>query len=134
VNQSANTVLAGPTSGAATAPSFRALAAADIFGTVATSFSVSPTFNAAAFASPTFTMTLTGNVTSSTVTNPIAGQRITFIITQDGTGGRTFAWPSNFKGYSGINADSQANSVFVQSFVWDGAAWRADSPGNVNQS
>jgi hypothetical protein len=134
VNQSANTVLAGPTSGAATAPSFRALAAADIFGTVATSFSASPTFNAAAFASPTFTMTLTGNVTSSTVTNPIAGQRITFIITQDGTGGRTFAWPSNFKGYSGINADSQANSVFVQSFVWDGTNWRADSPGNVNQS
>lgn len=42
------------------------------------------------------TMTLTGNVTSSSFTNATAaaGQEVTFIITQDGTGGRTFAWPT----------------------------------------
>lgn len=42
------------------------------------------------------TMTLTGNVTSSSFTNALAaaGQEVTFIITQDGTGGRTFVWPT----------------------------------------
>lgn len=42
------------------------------------------------------TMTLTGNVTSSSFANApaSAGQEITFIITQDATGGRTFAWPT----------------------------------------
>lgn len=42
------------------------------------------------------TMTLIGNVTSSAFANAVAafGQDVTLIITQDGTGGRTFAWPS----------------------------------------
>ena len=42
------------------------------------------------------TMTLTGNVTASSFSNAVAsvGQEVTFIITQDGTGFRTFAWPS----------------------------------------
>jgi len=131
-NQAANTVLAGPASGGSGAISARALVAADIFGNVAVTFSATPTFNASLFASPTFKITLTGDVTSSTISNAKAGQVITFIITQDGTGSHAFAWPATTKGASNIGAD--ANSVSVQSFVYDGTSWRATGPGSVNAS
>ncbi len=128
----ANTVVAGPASGGAAPLTVRPLVPADlpagiVFGTVSVPFNVSPSFNAAAFSLPTFLMTLTNNVTSSAVTGATAGQTITFVITQDGTGNRTFAWPANFKGASAISPD--ASNVSVQSFVWDGNFWRATSPG-----
>jgi len=44
-----------------------------------------------------FTETLTGNVTSSTLSNAVAGANYFFSICQDATGNRTFAWPSNFQ-------------------------------------
>lgn len=44
----------------------------------------------------TFAMTLNTNVTSSTLTNAVAGQELNFILCQDATGGRTFAWPGAF--------------------------------------
>jgi len=72
-------------------------------------------------------MTLTGNVTSSSVTNPTAGATITFAITQDGTGNHTFTWPTNFKGASAIAPE--ANMVSVQSFIYAGTTWRAIAPG-----
>lgn len=97
---------------------------------VPTVFSATPVFDASAGSS--FTITLTGNVTSSSVTNPTAGQAITFIITQDGTGSRTFAFPANFKGATAI--DSAANHVSVQSFIWDSSAWRATSIGSQTAS
>ena len=129
-NQSAGTFLAGPSSGAAAAPTFRALAAADIFGLVATSFSATPSFNASAFLEPTFTITLTGDVSSSSVINPTNGQKIAFIITQDGTGNHAWVWPANFKGTCNIGPD--ANSVTIQEFVYDGTNWRATSSGSIN--
>jgi hypothetical protein len=129
-NQSANKILAGPASGAPGPVTARSAAAADIFGITAVTFSATPTFDASTFASPTFTMTLTGNVTSSTISNPIPGQTITFIIKQDGTGGWTFAWPASTKGSSAI--EPAANGVSVQSYVWDGTFWRATGPGSTN--
>jgi hypothetical protein len=125
VNFLANTFLAGPTAGGSGPPSARTLVPADLPGLSAISFSATPVFNAAA--SSAFTITLTGNVTSSSVTNPTPSQRIAFIITQDATGGRTFAWPPNFKGASAISPD--ANSVSVQEFIWDGFFWRATGVG-----
>jgi len=65
-----------------------------------------------------FEMTLTGNVTGSTTINLIAGTLYTFILIQDGTGGRTFAWPSGMKGTMLI--DPTAYSTNVQQFVYDG--------------
>ncbi len=126
-NQNANTVLAGPASGGAGAVTARALVAADLALTVAVPFSATPVFNAGLAPIPTFTMTLTGNVTSSTITNASGGQLATFVITQDGTGGRTFAWPPNFKDPSPIAPD--ATLVSVQTFVYDGAFWRPTGPG-----
>jgi hypothetical protein len=56
-------------------------------------FSATPVFDASVASD--FEITLTGNVTSSTLVNLSPGQVITFIIHEDGTGGRTFAAPGN---------------------------------------
>jgi len=124
-NQLANVVLAGPTSGGLGPVSARALIPADIFDLTTVSFSATPTFDASL--GNAFKITLTGNVTSSTISNATNGQVTTFIIVQDGTGSRTFAWPANVKGASPIAPD--ANLVSVQSFVYDGTNWRATGPG-----
>jgi len=124
-NQAANKFLAGPASGGTGAVTARLMVPADLPGQVTTTFSATPTFDASA--GNGFKMTLTGNVTSSSVTNPTAAQTITFVITQDSTGGRTFVWPTNFKGASAIAPD--ANLVSVQSFYYDGSFWRATGPG-----
>jgi len=129
-NQAANTFLAGPASGSTGPVTARAIVPKDLPGLVAVAFSATPTFDASAGNS--FAMTLTGNVTSSTISNATSGQTITFIITQDGTGGRTFAYPANVKGESNIGTD--ANSVSVQSFIYTGSSWRATGPGSVNAS
>jgi hypothetical protein len=51
-----------------------------------------------------FQLTLTGNVTPTTLANTTAGQVLIFIVIQDGTGGHTFAWPSSVTGGVVINA------------------------------
>lgn len=129
-NQDANMILAGPPSGGTGIMTARLMVPADLPGQSTVTFSATPTFNAAAVNS--FKITLTGDVTSSSITNPTAGQIITFIITQDGTGGWAFSWPANVRGASNISGD--ANSVSVQSFIYDGTAWRATGPGSTNQS
>jgi len=130
--QNPNTVIAGPASGAAAIPTARQLVAADIYGLVPVAYSATPAFNAALFAHPTFTMTLTGNVTTPIVQNPSAGQHITFVLTQDAIGGHSFTWPVTFHGAT--NVDNTANAVTVEEFVWDGNFWRAIGPGSSNNS
>jgi hypothetical protein len=93
------------------------------------SFSATPAFNAAL--GNTQKLTLTGNVTSSTLTSPVAGQLISFIICQDATGGRQFNWPANVKGAMHIGA--KPSSCSAQSFVYDGANAYAVTPGVINQ-
>jgi hypothetical protein len=64
---------------------------------------------------------LTANVTSSTVTNPTNGQVYTFVIEQDGTGGRGFVWPTQFQQTVQIDAfdgTANANTNAVQQFVY----------------
>lgn len=62
------------------------------------SFSATPVFDLSL--GSTIKITLTGNVTSSTTSNlqSSAGQEVTFIVTQDATGGRTVVWPTNTAG------------------------------------
>jgi hypothetical protein len=56
--------------------------------------------------------TMTGNVTTLTVSNPSVGQTINVVFVQDTTGGRTVAWPSNFKWFGGTPVlSTAANSV-----------------------
>lgn len=75
----------------------------------------------------TFEIVLTGNVTSSTSTNLIAGYKYIFIILQDVTGGRTFAWPAGFFGTMVI--DQTPSVTNVQEFVYDGSSMFAVSAG-----
>jgi hypothetical protein len=88
-------------------------------------FSTKPTFDASL--GNTQKITLTDNVTSSTLSNPTAGQTINFIICQDGTGGRRFVWPTNVKGAMTIG--STASKCNAQDFIFDGTNAYAVSPG-----
>jgi hypothetical protein len=57
-------------------------------------FNATPTFTANSCS--LFSMTLTGNVTSSVVTGATTGQLIAVTLTQGAGGPWTFAWPANF--------------------------------------
>jgi hypothetical protein len=99
-----------------------------IAGLNVVTFSATPTFDA--LKGNTQKITLTGNVTSSTLSNATAGQSINFIICQDGTGNRTFVWPSNVKG--GMTIGSTASKCSAQTFVFDGTNAYALSTGVAN--
>ena len=90
-------------------------------------FSATPTFNTGEFS--IFYLTLTGNVTSSSMSNALTGMIETFIICQDATGGRTFVWPATFRGAPTVT--STASKCTTQAFVTpDGTNWFA-SPGTA---
>jgi len=110
-----------------------------IASTTAIAFSSTPTFTSLA-QNQLFTMTLTGNVTSSNlvmsgVTPP---GLVSFEITQDGTGGRTFVWPVNSTG--GMWVDLSPNHTTSQAFYWDGSTliaingnfWNYTSPSGLH--
>jgi hypothetical protein len=63
----------------------------------------------------TYEVTLTGNVGNSNMTNVVPGRIYTFIIIEDGVGGRTFSWPGNVIHPDVI--DGTAGAVNKQSFV-----------------
>lgn len=92
-------------------------------------YSATPTFNAAL--GGTQAITLTGNVTSSTLTNTIDGQKVKFRIVQDSTGGRSFAWPTNVKGGMTIDSSIPANAVCIQEFETVGATLYPASVGAI---
>ena len=70
---------------------------------------------------------LSGN-TTSTLAAGVNGQRMTIIIAQDATGGRTWTWPSNVRGGGTISL--APSSVSVQSFIYHTvwAKWIATCP------
>lgn len=62
---------------------------------------------------------LTGNITINAPTNRVKGERITFIFTQDGTGGHTITWNAVFK--KAADGAGTANQVGSTQFVsYDG--------------
>lgn len=87
-------------------------------GVVNVTYSATPTFDASI--GNLFKITLTGNVTSSTLTGLVSVglQPVTFMIIQDGVGGHTFAWPANIIG--GMSISGTAGAVNVQSGLFDG--------------
>lgn len=91
-------------------------------------FSATPTFDFSK--GNTQMLTLTGNVTSSSLVNATAGERLLFILCQDAAGSRTFVWPASVKGGGAIG--TIANKCSVQDFVWDGASARAVGTVQVN--
>jgi len=91
-------------------------------------FSATPTFDASL--GNTQKITLTDNVTSSTLSNAVAGEEINFIVCQDSAGSRSFAWPTNVLG--GMTIGSTANKCNAQSFLFDGTNAYALSAGVTN--
>ncbi len=87
-------------------------------GYTTTTFSATPTFTAASNTATSFLITLTGNVTSSTLAGASTGQIITFKICQDGSGLHTFVPPTNVLNMGTIEGTASACSN--QTFVYDG--------------
>ncbi len=93
-------------------------------------FSATPTFSATVNLNY---LALTGNVTSSTLAAGKNGQSITFVVCQDATGSRTFAWPANVRG--GMTIGSTASKCSSQMFIYANALskWIAVDAGIANE-
>jgi hypothetical protein len=76
-------------------------------------FSPTPVFPGDTYT--TWAITLSAEVTSSTLTGQVAGNLYTFIIAQNSTGGYPFAWPAAVINESSINP--MPNSLTIQTFV-----------------
>lgn len=101
-----------------------------VIGTTAVTFTSTPTFDSST--ASYFSITLTGNVTSSTISNASDGRIIYFNICQDATGGRTFTWPASV-----LTAPTIGSGVSVctsASFIYDGTNWREQAPSSRGSS
>jgi hypothetical protein len=93
----------------------------------AMTFSATPVFAAGSYGY--FSMTLTNNVTSSSITGGTNGQLITFDLCQNGTGqvvagittGFSFAWPSNYTNPPVVNPI--LNACTIATAFYDGGFW-----------
>lgn len=74
-----------------------------------------------------FTVSMTENVSTLTLSNASDGQTINVRFTQDATGGRTITWPASFKwaGGSAGSLSSGANEVDFLVATYIGASWYA---------
>ena len=94
-------------------------------GLAAVTFSATPAFDASA--GNVQKMTLTANVTSSTITNAPAAntsQPLTLLLCQDATGSRTMAWPANLKLAGGAyTLTTTASKCDTLTAVYDGTNW-----------
>jgi hypothetical protein len=89
----------------------------------ALSFSVTPAF--AASVDTSYSMTLAGSVTSSTVTGtPANGNLLNLTLTEDATGSRTFAFPANFIFTPTFTFNTTAKAINDLTFKFDGAHWQ----------
>ena len=88
----------------------------------ALAFSATPAF--AVGASVSYSMTLTGNVTSSTTSGtPVNGNLLSLTLVEDATGGRTFSFPANFVFPVGYTFDTTATHTNALTFKFDGTNW-----------
>lgn len=97
-----------------------------------TTFSATPAFTASSNTNNSWAITLTGNVTGSTLASSAAGQYLAFKICQDSTGSRTFAWPTGFSAATSIFPT--ASTCTEQAFFWDGSAAQPLGPAQVTGS
>ncbi len=82
-------------------------------------YSATPIFPAASYSN--FSLTLTGAVTSSTITGGAIGQIVTIDVCQNGTGGNTFLWPTNFLNAPPVSIS--ASSCTGVAAVYNGTNW-----------
>ena len=112
-----STLMVGPNSGQA--------GVLNTIGRQEIPFSAAPVFDPQG--GTTVSMKLTGDVTAATAVNLTDGIQMAFLICQDETGGRHFAWPANVSG--GMRIGTAARTCSAQQFVSDGKGLYATSPG-----
>lgn len=93
---------------------------------VTTTFSATPTFTCGSATAGTTTLfslstAMTSSISSSTLATCTPGQTIAWHLVQDGTGGRTFAPPTNFDAVTIDGTPSTATDVF---YAYDGTNGR----------
>lgn len=95
-----------------------------MFSKLGANGNVSGNFSLAYGAADVHTAVLTGNATITSVSNPSPQARLTVIIYQDATGGRTLTWPASFK-WTGTTpvVSTAANARSVFEFIYIGADW-----------
>lgn len=79
-----------------------------------------------------FTATLTGNMTAVfllSTTGIIVGTKITLVLKQDATGGRTLTLPGNSASRQGgpPTLSTTPNAVDMLSYSWDGSVWQEET-------
>ncbi len=72
------------------------------------------------------TVTLGGNRTMGAATGMVIGQRLLFIVIQDGTGGRTLNFATNYPKLTWSDAGNTLNKRSTIAAVWDGTNWDQD--------
>ena len=88
-------------------------------------FTATPTFNAALSNVFEFSGVMTANVTTCTITNPLAlgGQTIMIRVEQDATGSRTFAAPAGAKIVGSIGPTANTASLLTLTYSLKSARW-----------
>ena len=92
-------------------------------------YSTTPAFTASSSTGNSFFITLTGDVTSSTLTGATTGQIVSFTICQDAAGGHAFAWPINI--LSGATISGTMSACTNQVFIYNGTNAVAMAPAYV---
>jgi hypothetical protein len=84
----------------------------------AVTYSATPTFTCSSNTVNSFAITLTGNVTSSTLASCSTGQFIVWKICQDSSGSHSFVWPTDV--LNSTTVDSTASGCSNQTFIYNG--------------
>lgn len=90
---------------------------------VVVAYSATPVFDCSL--GDRFEITLTGNVTSSTLTNLSPGQIVVIKVKQDSTGARSFVWPTNVVGGAVVDPTVSADTVQILYVASDSKAYGA---------
>lgn len=127
------TVFVGPSSGSTptatgdnnflVAPSFDAINSIAYAATITPDASISQIVSVG---------TLTNNITVAAPTSPTSGQKLTFLFTQDGTGGRTVTWNATFK--TAWTPSQIASKISSVTFFYDGANWQQEDGASVDDA
>jgi hypothetical protein len=89
---------------------------------VSVSFSSTPTFDSSLSNTILFG-TMTANVTSMTINNPVDGAQLQIRFVQDATGGRTVTLPSNVQVSGSLNTAANAVTWLVLTYVSSASRW-----------
>ena len=88
-------------------------------------YSATPTFDCAA-SNSIEPATMTGNITSITLSNATAGQTVQIRLQQDATGGRTCAVPSGAKIDGSINTGANRVTWLIMTYSSRGSRWEGN--------